>query len=269
MLCYLLLIPMLRWLVIFTYRPQYDAGGMRWPLLHNILISSMIWAQVVLAAMMGVKRAYSAAILAGLAVIPTWTFHVVCKDRFGKCYKDAGLLQTSELDGWNVKEETSVKEREDFRKWLVDCHKASYIPVCVNGEDNFLTAEPAAVIATDRDDDEVVPAPMTPDAIPLLDSPDRSSSASPVSGGGRQRAGTFDSFTSWKSNPSPSQKGALYRRVMGQNIRHLNPTKEPFSIPAGEGRGRTVSGGSAVSFSTPVNTIPEVDDALDLRHKSV
>ncbi len=46
MACYLVFIPMLRWLVIFTYRPQFDGGGLRWPFLHNILISSMIWSQV-------------------------------------------------------------------------------------------------------------------------------------------------------------------------------------------------------------------------------
>ena len=53
------------------------------------------------------------------------------------------MLQTSELDGWNTEDETSMVERERYRKWLVDCHKASYVPICVNGEDNFLTSEPA------------------------------------------------------------------------------------------------------------------------------
>lgn len=204
--------------------------------------------------MMGVKRAYGPAILAGLAVVPTWSFHVVCLDRFLQCYNDAGLLQTSELDGWNLEEKTSVREREGFRKWLVDCHKASYLPICVNGEDNHLTAEPAAVIPTDRDEDDMLFDSMNPNAMPLLDSPDRSSTASPVSGGGgRQRASTMDSYSSWRSQSSATQKGALYRRVSNKNIVPLVPPKQDFA--PFEGRGRTVSGGSAVSFSSPVDTI--------------
>lgn len=96
---------------------------------------------------MAMKKAYGAALLAGVAVIPTFHFDSLCKDRFLRSYKDSGLLQTSELDGWNIDEETSMEEREDFRNFLVDCHKASYIPICVNGEDNFLTAEPAGKIS--------------------------------------------------------------------------------------------------------------------------
>ncbi|KAG7350665.1 protein of unknown function DUF221-domain containing protein [Nitzschia inconspicua] len=268
MLCYLLLIPMLRWLIIFTYRPHYDGGGFKWPLLHNILISSMIWAQIVLAAMMGVKRAYGAAILAGLAIIPTYTFHVICKDRFMQSYKDAGLLQTSELDGWNVDEETSMKEREGFRKWLVDCHKASYIPVCVNGEDNFLTAEPAVVIVTERDrkdDDSLGSFPMAP----MIDSPDCSSHASPISGGGRQRSSTFDSYHSWRSHGSACQRGALFRRVTGHHFLHAVPPRDTFSHVT-ESRGRTVSGGSAISFSQ-LDTVfddEEDHDTQELREKN-
>jgi hypothetical protein len=83
------------------------------------------------------------AILSALSTTLTWTFGTVCKDTFGQSYSDAALLQTSELDGWNVEDETSMVERERYRKWLVDCHKASYVPICVNAEDNFLTSEPA------------------------------------------------------------------------------------------------------------------------------
>ena len=43
---YLVFSPVLRWLLIFVQRPEYDGGGKRWPLLHEILISSMIVAQV-------------------------------------------------------------------------------------------------------------------------------------------------------------------------------------------------------------------------------
>ncbi len=219
---------------------------------------------------MGVKRAYGAAILAGLAIVPTFTFHVICKDRFLQSYKDAGLFQTSELDGWNVEEETSVKQREGFRKWLVDCHKAAYIPVCVNGEDNFLTAEPAAVISTGRDKEE--DSFDSYHISPPIESPDRSSSASPVSGGGRQRTSTFDSYQSLRSQSSATQKGALFRRVSGQNFAHSHqiPPRGTF-VPIGDVRGRTVSGSSAISFSSPyVDTVFDYgEDTRDGRGKSI
>jgi hypothetical protein len=97
--------------------------------------------------MMAIKRTYGVAVLAGIATIPTFYFDVVCKDRFLRSYEDSGLLQTSELDGWNLDEATSMREREDFRRFLVDCHKASYIPICVSGEGNILTAEPAGKLS--------------------------------------------------------------------------------------------------------------------------
>lgn len=222
--------------------------------------------QIVLGAIMGVKRAYGAAILAGFAIIPTYTFDVVCKDKFGQSYKNAGLLQTSDLDGWNVDKETSVREREGFRRWLVDCHKASYVPVCVNGEDNFLTAEPAAVIATDRDvedDDSLGSFGMAQ----FSDSPDRSNNTSPVSGGGRQRASTFDSYQSWRSHGSARQRGALFRRVPGQNVTIAIPPSRDAGSPSNEGRRRTVSGGSAISFSQLDTVFDDEEDVPDPREK--
>lgn len=45
---FLLFSPMIRWLLIFVYRPEYDGGGLRWPLLHDMCISAMIMAQVCL-----------------------------------------------------------------------------------------------------------------------------------------------------------------------------------------------------------------------------
>jgi len=73
--------------------------------------------------------------------------------RFRKAYEDAGLLQTSNLDGWDNTMPTSVEKREEFRQFLVDAHKAAYIPVCIaGGATNILTAEPAVVIPSDNDD---------------------------------------------------------------------------------------------------------------------
>lgn len=38
--------PMLRWLLIFVFKPKYDGGGDKWPQLHQIILSSMILGQV-------------------------------------------------------------------------------------------------------------------------------------------------------------------------------------------------------------------------------
>jgi hypothetical protein len=55
------------------------------------------------------------------------------------------------LDGWDVNEPTSMKIREEYRSFLVDAHKAAYVPVCIAGSSDVVTAEPAVVIPTDRD----------------------------------------------------------------------------------------------------------------------
>ena len=71
------------------------------------------------------KKAYGPAALAGVSVAPIFFFNQIAKERFQSCYQDAGLLQTSNMDGWDFSVPTSQSSREEFRKWLVDCHKAS------------------------------------------------------------------------------------------------------------------------------------------------
>ena len=46
LLYFLVFCPILRWLLIFVYRPYSDAGGQRWPFVFQIFISAMIFAQV-------------------------------------------------------------------------------------------------------------------------------------------------------------------------------------------------------------------------------
>jgi hypothetical protein len=99
------------------------------------------------------QLAYFSAICVGVAIIPTYVFSQMTKNRFLRAYQDAALLQTSRLDGWDTSKPTSKAMREEYRRWLVDCHKASYIPICLAGSDNFLTMEPAAVLLTTRDTD--------------------------------------------------------------------------------------------------------------------
>jgi len=77
-------------------------------------------------------------------------FSLWTEELFLRPYKDTALLQTSRLDGGQ--ESYSESQREEFRRWLVDCHKASYVPTCLLGsKDNLLTVEPAVVIPKDKD----------------------------------------------------------------------------------------------------------------------
>jgi len=143
--------PMLRWLLIFVYRPRYDTGGERWPLCHQIVISSLIMAQILTSVTLALKGSLAGAVFIGFCTFPTFMFSLWTEDRFLRPYKDTALLQTSRLDGAN--DSFSESEREEFRRWLVDCHKASYVPTCLLGsKENLLTVEPAVVIPKDRED---------------------------------------------------------------------------------------------------------------------
>ncbi|CAB9496984.1 expressed unknown protein [Seminavis robusta] len=150
--------PLLRHILIFTYKPQFDAGAIRFPFLFDMCISSMIVSQVLLCMMMVLKGAVGPAVIAGLLCVPTLVFRRTCRRRFLSAYKDAALLQTSLLDGWEAPDDSmsrTTQGREEFRRFLVDCHKASYVPVCVAGTntDKILTAEPAMVIPAPTDID--------------------------------------------------------------------------------------------------------------------
>ncbi len=137
--------PMLRWLLIFVYRPRYDTGGEKWPLCHQIIISALIMAQILTSVTLALKGSLGGAIFIGFCTLCTFMFSLMTEDRFLRPYKDTALLQTSRLDG--CQERFSESQREEFRRWLVDCHKASYVPTCLLGStENLLTVEPAVVI---------------------------------------------------------------------------------------------------------------------------
>jgi len=226
MLYFLFITPLLKWGHIFVYRPTFDAGGMRWPLLHDILMISVIVSQALLALSFFLKKAHLLSIISLISIIGTWTFKSVCKDTFEQSYNDAALLQTSELDGWKVDDEMPFTERERYRKWVVDCHKASYVPVCVNAEDDYLTSEPAVVIPSQKEmDDE-----STTNGMDSHESRDQSPKTS-----GRQRTSTVESFNSFRSQRNiQSQQGAIFRRVTGTPLFHI-PNGDQNSIISEEG----------------------------------
>jgi hypothetical protein len=145
--------PLLRRNFIFLYRPKFDGGGLRFPFIFDMAISALIVGQILLTTQMGLKQALGPAIAAGLPIPFTIMFSHGMKNRYLKAYNDAGLLQTSLLDGWDTAEDTSEERREEFRRFLVDAHKAAYVPVCIAGmdTDNMLTAEPAVVVPLETD----------------------------------------------------------------------------------------------------------------------
>ena len=147
--------PLMRRNLILVYRPQFDAGGARWPYMFDIVISSLLYGGVLLTTQMLLKQAVGPAVLAALTLIPTFSFYLEAMRKYKPAFDDAALLQTSLLDGWDTTEPSSAQEREEFRRFLVDAHKAAYIPVCIAGSDTdeFLTAEPAVVLPLETDSD--------------------------------------------------------------------------------------------------------------------
>jgi len=149
LLYYSIFIPILRWLHIFVYRPFYDGGGNRLPVIHEIIISSLILSQLLLGTVLFLKQCFILGIVTTVMTFPTLVFSQWTKDKFERSYNDAGLWQTSKLDGLSNKE--SMQKREKYRRWLVDAHKASYVPICLSGGEDFLTNQPAVVVPIDRE----------------------------------------------------------------------------------------------------------------------
>lgn len=94
---FLLCVPLLRWTMIFLYRPKFDMGGGRFPFIFDICVSGIITSQILLIAMMVLKAAIGPAVAAFLPMIPTLWFRHFVRKRYLKAFKDAALLQTSLL----------------------------------------------------------------------------------------------------------------------------------------------------------------------------
>ena len=145
--------PILRRNLIFMYRPKFDGGGFRWPFIFDMCIACVVFGQILLTAQMILKQAAGPAMASSIPILPTLLFHRGMKRRYLRAFEDAALLQTSLLDGWENVDETSMEKREEFRRFLVDAHKAAYIPVCIAAreDEEGLTAEPAVVVPLDTD----------------------------------------------------------------------------------------------------------------------
>lgn len=166
---YLYCAPLWRRNVIFLYRPKFDTGGLRWPFLSEMIISSLCVAQILLTIVMTLKEAIGPAFLSALPLLPIIIQRRFNRRRYLRSYNDAALLQTSQLDGWDNTVPTSGEKRDEYRKFLVDAHKAAYVPICIaGGSTAALTAEPALVIP--HENDVLMPMPLPNVASSDLDS---------------------------------------------------------------------------------------------------
>lgn len=207
---FLTITPMLRRNMIFIYRPKFDAGGIRWTFLFDMVISSMLVGQILLTTMMVLKTAVAPAVLAAIPFVPTIMFRDSMRERYLQAFNDVALLQTSLLDGWDHQDEGSTMEkREEFRRFLVDAHKAAYVPVCIAGvhTDSVITSEPAVVVPTMHD----VSASTSPMGMPPLPENPESDPEMPARMPLRERFNSHDS-TNTVRRATKSQVGATLRR---------------------------------------------------------
>jgi hypothetical protein len=95
------------------------------------MFSALFMAQILLTTQMVLKAAVGPAVVAALPLLPTLIIYRGINKRFRRAFTDAALLQTSLLDGWDTNEESTIEKREEFRRFLVDAHKAAYVPICI------------------------------------------------------------------------------------------------------------------------------------------
>jgi len=140
--------PLWRRNLIFMYRPKFDTGGLRWPFLADVILSSLLVGQTLLMMVMILNQAAGPSIMVALSIIHVILHRRATRHKYLKSYTDAALLQTSQLDNWDASLGGSSEEgREQYRKFLVDAHKAAYVPICIaGGVSNALTAEPAVSV---------------------------------------------------------------------------------------------------------------------------
>lgn len=142
--------PMLRWLLVFGYRPTFDGGGDKWPYLHHMIITSLLLGQLITGVTLCTKGNALEGFFILFLMIPTLVYNNIIFEKFNRPFQDAALLQSCRM--YSGTDDPTAKtrswlQREEYRRWLVDCHKASYLPTCLSGaETNLLTTEPAMVL---------------------------------------------------------------------------------------------------------------------------
>jgi len=156
--------PLLRRNLIFVYRPRYDDGGLRWIFVFDMIISALVVGQIMLALQMKLKHAYGPGLIATAAIPVTIWYQWSLKRKYDPAFENTALLRTSLLDGSESLDDMTMKRREEHRRFLVDAHKAAYVPVCIAGTEtaNFMTSEPAQVVRAGIDSDSGSGCPKSP-----------------------------------------------------------------------------------------------------------
>jgi len=145
---FIIIAPMIRWVLVFEYRPIFDGGGDKWPKLHEIIVTSVLLGQFMTSIVFFLKYNIVQGLVIFFCIVPTLLYNTVILEKFLRPYQDASLLQTGRLYSKLSRRYSDIwQEREEYRRWLVDCHKSSYLPTCLSGgKMSLLTAEPAVVI---------------------------------------------------------------------------------------------------------------------------
>mmetsp|Transcript_24476 Transcript_24476/g.59936 ORF Transcript_24476/g.59936 Transcript_24476/m.59936 type:complete len:1293 (+) Transcript_24476:346-4224(+) len=145
---FVLLEPLLRRNCIFVYRQRYDDGGMRWIFVFDMIVSLLIVGQLLLSLQMVLKTAYGCSFVSALAIPTTLSFQWNVKKRYKPSFMNTALLRTNLLDGKETLDDMTIERREEHRRYLVDAHRAAYIPACLCGTEceEALTAAPSVVI---------------------------------------------------------------------------------------------------------------------------
>ena len=217
-LCYFLFCaPLWRRNCIYMYRPNFDTGGIRWPFLADVLISAILVAQILLTTTMALKKALGPAILSGLVLVPVYLHRRSTRKKYFRSYMDAALLQTSQLDGWDNTLPTSKEMREEYRKFLVDAHRAAYVPICLAGEQaRGLTNEPAVVVPHPNDILEPIPLQNPTGDFEHPENDTMQSIATPMS--------SYPGYHPMSRATAKNQRGTSFRRV-----HHLNSFNDDSS----------------------------------------
>lgn len=136
LLHFIIVSPILRWLLIFTYRPKFDSGGGtferlwryyffaskiilyylsicislshshfyhscllkdKWPKLHHIIISSLLLGQFLTSLSFALKGNIVEGLSIGCCIIPTLIYNSTILSLFLKTYRDGGLVQAGRM----------------------------------------------------------------------------------------------------------------------------------------------------------------------------
>ena len=236
------------------------------------------FAAILLTTQMALKKALGPAILSAIPILPIFLFQHSMKTKFLRAFNDAALLQTSLLDGWDTTAETGADRREEFRRFLVDAHKAAYVPVCLAGTDtdHFITAEPAVVTPLSYDADQSVTETASDDPymVPQLDqgpfpkSRDEEDQApmpipppTPIGGGGINRRPPL--LQSESSRRRAYSSGAVLMGNSNASFGHresLSPSDISGSYATSIGPGRGTPRRGSIFMPKNLNTFRDFSD---------